>query len=166
MKVIIWAEESSGITDIFSARGLKYHGHTVVSDATTHTHTHTHTHKHTHTHIYLIITYLRTCNSTWPKIALLTELHWRFWQSQGFFTFTVPSGATQAMDFNMATRGRMHDSHHPHFCGTCALVNSTWFQCQLGSLTIILPLSTIFSDNTMGSVARYILVTSALIQRA
>ena len=152
MKVIIWAEESSGITDIFSARGLKYHGHTVVSDA--------------EYVLFIIISYLRTCNSTWPKIALLTELHWRFWRSQGFFTFTVPSGATQTMDFNMATRGRMHDSHHPHFCGTCALVKSTWFQCQLGSLTIILPLPTIFSDNTMGSVARYILVTSALIQRA
>ena len=53
MKVIIWAEESSGITDIFSARGLKYHGHTVVSDATTHTHTHTHTHTNTHTHTYI-----------------------------------------------------------------------------------------------------------------
>ena len=152
MKVIFWAEESSGITDIFSARGLKYHGHTVVSDATI--------------YIYIIITFLRTCNSTWPKIALLSELQWRFWWSQGFFTFTVPSGATQTMDFNMATRGRMHDSHHPHFCGTCALVKSTWFQCQLGSLTIILPLPTIFSDNTMGSVARYILVTSTLIQRA
>ena len=34
MKVILmWAEESAGITDILSARGLEYHGHTVVSDA-------------------------------------------------------------------------------------------------------------------------------------
>ena len=54
MKVIIWAEESSGITDIFSARGLKYHGHTVVSDATTHTHTHTHTHIYIYIYIYII----------------------------------------------------------------------------------------------------------------
>jgi hypothetical protein len=70
------------------------------------------------------------------------------------------------MGFNMATRGRMYDSHHSHFCDPFALVKSTWFQWQLKSLTISLPLATIISDNFMGYVFRNKVVTSALIQRA